>query len=177
MKRVHEPGRLDVAAFAADAAQLDATTPVARFARLADFIAPDAPDEQVRWQARGELRRPGAVEPQLWMHLDAGATAWMTCQRCLQPVDIPLEVHRAIRFVRGEDEAARLDAQAEDDVLPLERTLDLPELVEDELLLALPIVPRHEHCPSPLPAPAAAPEEQEPAESPFAALAALKRKR
>jgi uncharacterized protein len=36
-------------------------------------------------------------------------------------------------------------------VLALEPALDLKELVEDELLLALPLVPRHEVCPEPLP--------------------------
>ena len=174
MKRVHEPGRLDVAAFAADAARLHGATPVRAFSRLSDAIASDAPDELAQWQARGELRRPNALEPEVWLHLGARATVWMTCQRCLQPVAVALDVDRQVRFVRGEDEAARLDAEGEDDVLPLERSLDLAALVEDELLLALPLVPRHERCPAPLQVPA---EQVEPAENPFAALAALKRKR
>ena len=36
-------------------------------------------------------------------------------------------------------------------MLALEPALDLRGLVEDELLLALPLVPRHEVCPEPLP--------------------------
>jgi uncharacterized protein len=175
MKRVHEPGRLDVAAFAADKGELQGTRPVHRFARLADFIPSDVPDEPVQWSARGELRRPNALEPETWLHLGAQATVWMTCQRCLQPVDVSLDVRRAIRFVRGEQEAARLDAETEDDVLELERSVDLTALVEDELLLALPLVPRHEQCPVPLPEPA--PEEVPgPVPNPFAALQALKRR-
>ena len=66
-----------------------------------------------------------------------------------------------------------MDAESEDDVLAISRSLDVPELLEDELLLALPLVPRHEVCPEPLPVPEEAPEEKAP--HPFAALAALKK--
>ena len=96
----------------------------------------------------------------------------LTCQRCLQPVETPLELERSLRFVPGEAEAAALDADSEEDVLALPRWLDLRELAEDELLLALPIVPRHEQCPVPLPS--AAGEEEVARENPFAALQALK---
>ncbi len=51
----------------------------------------------------------------------------------------------------GEEAAAALDAESDDDVLALESSLDLHALVEDELLLALPLVPRHDECPEPLP--------------------------
>ena len=58
------------------------------------------------------------------------------------------QVERRIRFVDGEDAGGALDADSDDDVLALTPALDLHELVEDELLLALPLVPRHEVCPS-----------------------------
>ena len=86
-----------------------------------------------------------------------------------------LAIERSFLFVHGEDAAAQLDTDSEDDVLALTRALDLRELIEDELLLALPLVPRHEVCPTPLLAPAdgEAPVDDKP--NPFAALAALKR--
>jgi uncharacterized protein len=177
MNRVHEPARLDVAAFAADAGDLAHGQPLSSFGRLADVVPEGVPPERVEWSARGALRRPGALEPEVWLHLQARACVWMTCQRCLQPVAVPVEIDRRLRFVRGEDEAARLDAESEDDVLELERTLDLPALVEDELLLALPLVPRHDRCPQPLtPAAESPPADEQPPRSPFAALAALKRR-
>jgi uncharacterized protein len=75
----------------------------------------------------------------------------------------------------GRPAAAELDADHEDDVLALNRSLDLRSLVEDELLLALPLVPRHDVCPEPLPLV----DDDENAEperaNPFAVLAALKR--
>ncbi|MDP1159869.1 YceD family protein, partial [Klebsiella variicola] len=59
----------------------------------------------------------------------------------------------------------------------LPRHLDARELIEDELLLALPLVPRHANCPQPLPgAGEQAEPEAEQRPNPFAALAALKRK-
>ncbi len=76
----------------------------------------------------------------------------------------------------SEAEAERLDAESDDDHLVLVPRLDLLALVEDELILELPLVPRHEGiCPEPLPQPAAdeAPVDERP--NPFAALAALRK--
>ena len=94
----------------------------------------------------------------------------------LPAADAPrLEAERRIYFVEGEDAAAALDAENEDDVLALTPTLDLQALVEDELLLALPLVPRHEVCPEPLPRALVEDDPaREAADHPFAALAALK---
>jgi uncharacterized protein len=87
-------------------------------------------------------------------------------------------VDRRFRFVAGDDEAARLDEESEDDVLVLQARLNLLELLEDELILALPLVPRHATCPEPLLAPAGGEPEgmpdEEPAPNPFAVLAALR---
>jgi uncharacterized protein len=61
-------------------------------------------------------------------------------------------------------------------VMASTRSLDLHQLAEDELLLALPLVPRHEACPQPLPPPAVhPPADSDAATHPFAALATLKR--
>ena len=56
------------------------------------------------------------------------------------------------------------------DFLPVVRELDVVELVEDEILLTLPVAPRHERCG--LPGSADVGER----ENPFAALAGLKGK-
>jgi uncharacterized protein len=92
----------------------------------------------------------------------------------MQPMRTELVADRSIRFVPGEDQAEALDAESEDDVLALTRALDLRTLVEDELLLALPIVPRHDVCPDAALASAHAAPAPTPAENPFAALVALK---
>ncbi len=169
--RAHDPRRLDVAAAAATDAELAGRWPLSELARLADGAVGEV-DEPVAWSARFEQRREPGAATQVWLHLQARARVARECQRCLQPVLLALDVDRAFRFALTEDEAAALDADSEDDVLVLARQFDLHELVEDELLLALPIVPKHEQCPAPLSGQAA--EELTP-EHPFAALASLKR--
>lgn len=179
--RAFDPDKLDIAAFARDGASLNGEWPVAALTRLADSAAPEAPASAwpaLHWALQGETRQPKGGAAQTWLQLTAQATVWLTCQRCLQPVKAEVDIERWIRFVDTEAEAAALDADSEDDVLALPRHLDARELIEDELLLALPLVPRHEVCPDPLPVPADqvedAPEERP---NPFAALAALKRPR
>jgi len=177
--RAFDPDKLDLAAFARDGASLSGEWPVTSLPRLSDSAAPEAPASAwpaLHWALHGEIRQPRGGAAQTWLQLGARATVWLTCQRCLQPVQEQVDIERWIRFVDTEAEAAALDADSEDDVLALPRHLDARELIEDELLLALPLVPRHEVCPEPLPVrqDEAAPEADE-RPNPFAALAALKR--
>lgn len=175
--RALDPRRLDVAAAAAAGADVSGRWPVSDLPRLADGSAGEV-DEPVSWSAGFEQRRELGAAPQPWLRLQAQARVARQCQRCLQPVLLSLDVDRAFRFVPTEDEAAALDADSEEDVLVLSRHFDLRELVEDELLLTLPIVPMHDDCPAPLVA-TALPEEPASDDAapvhPFAALAAWKR--
>lgn len=176
--RATDPRRLDVATLAAAEAALDGSWPLSTFKRL-----PQAQGQtgQADWSVRASLRRPagGAAEP--WLALTVAAPVQLACQRCLQDFEVPLRIEANFRFVADETLASALDADAEEDVLPLPQRLDLHELIEDELLLALPLVPMHETCPQPLVATdrlAGEPTrlDAEPARAhPFAALQALKR--
>ena len=175
----HDPLRLDMAAFAADGEQQSGHWPGASLTRLAELQSPpnDGALADVAWQAQGERRVVPGSEAEIWLALAVNAPVWLTCQRCLQPMAEPLALARRIRFVHGESQAEAMDAELEDDVLALSRSLDLRELVEDELLLALPLVPRHEVCPLPLSVAAdiaALPDEAQSKPNPFAALRALK---
>jgi len=173
-----DPQRLDVAAFAAAGGALAAQTPQARFARLSSSLLAlpgDRLPPPVDWSANGETRPvPGGARAN-WVHLQAQTEVTLQCQRCLQAMQQALAVDRWFHFVGDEDEAARLDEDSEDDVLAASSRFDLLELLEDELILALPIVPRHEQCPQPLPMGADEPLADEEAPNPFAALAALRR--
>lgn len=177
--RAFVPEKLDVAALAHDGASLAGEWPVASLERLADSAAPEAPVggwPALSWALHGEVRQAKTSRAQIWLHLTASAQVALTCQRCLQPVHEDVDIDRWIRFVDTEAEAAALDADSEDDVLALPRHLDARELIEDEMLLALPLVPRHDVCPEPL---AHVEEEAQPETeerpNPFAKLAALKR--
>ena len=145
---------------------------------LQDALPPptgDAP-EMVNWSARGVSKPVASGQPEIRLLLQAHTTVQMACQRCLQPLAVPLDVSSSLRFVHGEQQAEALDEHSEEDVLALTSTLDLQRLVEDELILALPLVPRHEPCPQPLPM-AAGDEEIATSQASgraFAALAALR---
>lgn len=181
-ERVVDPRKLDVEVFARDGASLQGSWAAADLERIADGAAPEAPAAAwpaVQWAARGECRTPRGGEAQTWLHLEADARVQLTCQRCLKPVEAHVSFARWFRFVRDEAVAAELDADSDDDVLALTRHLDLRELVEDELLLEMPLVPRHDACPEPLPRPLEDADDQaieEERPNPFAALAALKGK-
>ena len=171
------PFQLDVVAFAKAAGHVEGHWPLVRLDRLAESaVAEGSPTETVgvAWSARGESRPARGGGPQPWLHVKAQARIALECQRCLRPVEVILETDRSFLFVPGEDTAAKIDADSEHDVLALTTALNLRELVEDELLLAMPLVPRHDVCPVPLQAPEND-EEAMQAPNPFAALAALKR--
>ena len=190
-----DPLRLNVAHFAADAMALDGDWAIAELPRLADSECPldagsplkakaDAPAlpprsasdlaRRVRWHATGSLRPVGGEE-QVWLHLRADADVILQCQRCLRPLDEAVEVDRHFRFVKDEDTAAALDDETEDEVLVLARSLNLRDLVEDEMLLALPLVPRHDVCPEAIPMQFGDIEVVEEKANPFASLALLRK--
>lgn len=169
--------RLDVQAFAEAGAALNGQEPVRKFERLMAETQGRSSEAPVNWSATGELRNPGHVHPDVWLHLDARTVLSLTCQRCLGPVDVPVEVERSFRFVADEAIAAAQDDESQEDVLALSHALDLVELVEDELLMAMPLAPRHEACPEPLELPPAGEvAEDEPASRPhpFAILGKLR---
>ena len=176
MKRSHVATKLDLEAFARDGASLTGEWPATDLPRLVESgrqIIRPLNGRPSAGACRG-IAPARAAAAQIWLHLQAQAELDLTCQRCLQAFRQPLHVDRWLRFVNEESEAAALDVDSDDDVLALERHLDAQALVEDELLLALPIVPRHEVCPQPLVAANTEPADAEPIRPNPAALAAPK---
>jgi len=147
MTKQFTPRRLDVRAFAEEGGELAGHEPVKSHPRLLAEAQGRGGDTPVAWSAMGELRNPRHVHPQVWLHLAASTTLSLTCQRCLNPVDMAVKVDRDFRFVADEQAAAVEDEESEEDVLALSHSFDLLELVEDELLMELPLAPRHETCP------------------------------
>jgi uncharacterized protein len=176
--RPFDPRRLDVEAFAKEGGELQGEWPLTALDRLMDAAHPQAlptAGHVAHWQARGITQPVRGAPTQTWLEIEADTHLSLVCQRCLGPVDTAIAAQRRFLFASDENTAEQLDADSEDDVLAMTRALDLRTLVEDELLLGLPLVPRHDVCPEPLPLL----HDDEPAEEqphPFAALAALKRR-
>lgn len=174
----HDPRRLDVRRLAADGASLGGQVAQGALPRLAELLAhTKGPD--VAWRAALATRRIPGKASVPGLRLVADAQVALVCQRCLEPMTLPLAIDRHFVFLDDEAEAARLDeARDDEDVLALQGALDAVALLEDELILALPIVPLHDVCPQPLaPLAEASPADAEapPAPHPFAALAVLRK--
>ncbi|MGB9669582.1 MAG: YceD family protein [Halothiobacillaceae bacterium] len=93
----------------------------------------------------------------------------LTCQRCLEAVAIELDAEVGLGVVDSEEEAKRLPPELDPLILG-EEPLRLADLIEDEILLALPVVPMHAHaCVSAH----REHEGMEKADNPFAALRGL----
>ncbi|MBI5279388.1 MAG: DUF177 domain-containing protein [Burkholderiales bacterium] len=177
MSKPFDPHRLDVKRFAEQAGRLESSEAVAAYPRLMAETQGRGRDNRVEWQARGELRNPSHLQPGVWLFLHAATRLELVCQRCLQPVAVDVAVDRTFRFVPDEATAAQQDEHCEEDVLAESRSFDLAQLVEDELLMDLPLAPRHDACPVTLPTSAGEEElaaVQEVRENPFEILGRLK---
>ncbi|HEX5785972.1 YceD family protein [Hydrogenophaga soli] len=151
------PAHFSVSAFASGAQTLSGVWPrdaiagrPVPFERLGAEACEDGGVSEVCWLIRGELRQgPGGVL-QPWLHLEVSARLPLVCQRCLAPVVTRVTSERSFRFVADEVTAAAEDDASEEDVLVLDVRFDWPQLVEDELIMSLPLVPMHDQCPQPV---------------------------
>lgn len=176
MSKEFLPDRLDIKAFTQAGARLTGNDTLLKYQRLAQEAQGLHPDLHVIWSAQGQLRTSYGMAGQSWLHLQVQATVPMQCQCCLRPVDVALTIDREFRFVADEKTAEELDNDSQEDLLVFSREFALRELIEDELLMELPVVPRHAVCPEALPMQASdADFEQATADkpNPFAALAGL----
>ena len=112
----------------------------------------------IDWSLRPDERPlgPGRRRRRWW--LDAKATVECRCERCLEPVQLPLSARRGFEFFpsaeMADEQTERLTAEdelhdpdlAEVDYLSPEDGLTLTSLLEEEILLTLPMSPRHDQC-------------------------------
>ncbi len=83
----------------------------------------------------------------LFIDLEVRADMPLLCQRCVKPMSFELD--EKCRIVLFADEVGLDEAMLSDDELEgmvLQAELDVRELVEDQILMALPFSPRHEDC-------------------------------
>ena len=180
MEKKLDPQHLDVVSFARDAISLKGEGLLADWARLAEEQWGSAmPAGPVVWALQGRLVPQSGGADQIWLDLKASVALPMQCQRCMGPVTVEVFSDQSFRFVADEATAEAQDDESEEDLLVLAPELDVVALIEDELIMSAPIVPKHEICPSSVTLSVAdeAFEEALAAKpNPFAALAQLKQK-
>ena len=132
---------------AGDGSAISETEPIADFPRLLDALADDS--GEANWSA--EFTQPGSDTARpVRLHLSGQAQCNVPCVRCLNGLPVTLNIDRRFELVVDEATADALDSQDnERDVLAAPAPWNLAELVEDEFLLALPLMPRHENCEMP----------------------------
>jgi uncharacterized protein len=154
------PDFVDPIAFAEKNARLDGRVGLAQLGRIQNELMDVSGDVQVQLDFRREGRLvivDGVI----------GASLKLQCQRCLEPLDWPVRSVVSLGVVRSLDEAERLSERYEPLLVDESEQISPKAIAEDELLLALPLFPHHDHCREVQTEPP--PERQHP----FAGLSAL----
>ncbi len=104
-------------------------------------------------------------------------TVSMTCERCMTEMPVKLDVNCLLAMITSEHKIEGLAEQYDPWLLEGNDDIVLCSIVEDELILALPLVPRHKQACVPAEEWSSSDEiveEVEEKESPFAILSTLK---
>lgn len=147
MKNESPPTQLDIKAFAHTGSALAGHDSLLKYERLNLEARTSDSETVVNWSAKGDVRADETGAEQIWLHLQVDLCMPMVCQRCMGPVEVDLSIDQSFRFVANEAAAEAEDEEAEEDILVLSQEFNLADLIEDEVLMALPVVPRHETCP------------------------------
>lgn len=127
--------------FASSGATMSGAWPTADFPRLRQLLLADA--GALEYSLEGvtdELGRPA-------LRIRIRGTLQLRCQRCLAPLDYPLRVDAMLVLARSQEAIDALPVEAEGpDWVVAGKEMSVHDLLEDELLLAVPYAPRHERC-------------------------------
>jgi uncharacterized protein len=126
---------LDIDRLADGEADIDFAVPLAELPRLRSQVA------SVEGLVRGRVhftRESGIVVADL----SVSGAATLECQRCLQPMTEPVHSEVRVALIAAEADASRVPEHLEP-VLAAGGRITVGELVEEEMLLVLPIVPLH----------------------------------
>lgn len=165
------PHQIDPFRLCDNRASLAGPVPFRQLSRLRPLLADDS--GQIEVVLNFDVDELGVP----YVQGDLSTELQLVCQRCLEPFVFPVKQQSILAWVRSEREAERLPLRYEP-YLVNTNPLVLNDVIEDELLLALPQIPMHEEseCPARhvLRQTATGQDEQAEAENPFSVLANLK---
>ena len=126
----------------------------------------------VQWSVQGRSTAAGRQ----FIEVSAQAPVTLECQRCLQLFVLPVQVDNRLEVVRDPSELDGDEDEETERIVGSSR-FDILGLIEDELILSLPSVPKHDVCPSVPEALGASdePDTEAASPSPFAVLGQLKK--
>lgn len=122
----------------------------AKLTRLCQDL-PSPQNGTVDWEISGDFDSNTGLA---WIDVKANGGVLLNCQRCLQVFGYQLNVSNRLRLLANETQLKSMEAlESEGDGVDYEyivasQSLDVLQLIEDELILVLPFAPKHEVCPS-----------------------------
>jgi len=136
----HQPV-IDGLDFAKTGARRQGEWPLEDFPRLHDLL--HASSGSLRYELRGVPEEQG--RPALRLRLEG--VLQLVCQRCLGALEFPFRIETALLLAatQSEIDAEPIEAEGPERIVA-GREMPVHDLIEDELLLAMPIAPRHERC-------------------------------
>ena len=124
--------------FAKSKLKLDDGLVASELTRLSEMLA-NAGSSQIAFQLIGASQQ--FSQPSL--HLSIKANLVVTCQRCLDEMTVNLNLD--FDYLISGTQINEAEENDETDWLEANHEMDVGELIEDELLLAMPIAPTHAH--------------------------------
>ena len=121
------------------------TIAASQLMRVKERLASDV--GSLDWSLVGGVLSGG--EPTL--HFELKGTLAASCQRCLEPIQLDLNIKSKFILVKDESEIPVEDEEMDDkDYLVADVEFDVMQLIEDEVLLAIPYAPMHDikDCPA-----------------------------
>lgn len=152
--------------FARSGKHLGGQARIADMDRIADALASNS--GELEWTLLG--RRSEDHEGQFELIVGISAELQLRCQRCLEPLQFRLMIDRRLLLVAPGKDWPEEDVENEHvDAIAASAEMAVEVLIQDEVVLALPIAPRHDSCDPPTI------RETKQDASPFAVLRQLKR--
>lgn len=164
MAALSKPPVIDALEFARKGLAIHDTIALSHFLRLSGALA--SPGGELKYALQGRIDAEGKSRLRLQME----GKVSLICQRCLEPLEFAIDVDTDFILVADEGMIPSAEEEEMDDYLVANQQMRVTELLEEELLLALPFAPKHEdEC-----ADKAGLKMQTEKQSPFAVLKGLK---
>ena len=132
------PVEIDPESLVEKRSELRGVLPLSGFARLSESLVVDQGGAEVivSFRKDGDLKIISG---------HVSATLSVRCQRCLEPVHLLVDRNFRLALVYSDEQAKRLPA-IYDPLLLENRHIVFSDIIEDELILAIPDIPGHDDC-------------------------------
>ena len=133
------PKKIDPRKLAERDAEFEGRVSIADMPRLVTCLVDDEGTVEVRIRFARDEQRLRIISG------SAHGRVRMTCQRCLEPVSVEIEARLNLAVALTDEQAQNLP-RCYDPLIMETDEMELLPIIEDELMLSLPLVPFHDDC-------------------------------